>query len=621
VQEFPVDTDAPTIDIPTSWEVGKTIDYNIQDFGSGLSTLRIVIEDEDERYTKVAWNELVFGSQFNGEITWDGTFADGTIAPPGEYLVWIKANDKAGNERFGLGRVIVPEPNSLFTLFKSETTSTENLTPPTELFTDPTDELDLSSVTTSPSSSSTFGGSTNSIKETAQQSLALASGTTSSSSTTNSNVLWGAGVAAMIGAVTAYALDEKRKRREEEAQQRAQVQAEVDATNAALEASRQARREAAKINGWLEGQAMLEAYIEAAQGQGATDAQIAELRAQGATQGFGAAIAAAEVAVQTLYAQNVERQQRIQNHLAQEHDTTTADAWVQQQAELKKKAEEELQAGLAAYYNGMRQGEQVAQTTWWEKAVDFVQENIVQPVQEVVVAVTTFVDENIVQPVQNIVAPVESKPGKAPGLALVPPPTVGPPPWLKKLIDAGKKAAEDVTAWATDTWEDSKQWVNTNVVQPAKDTANKIVTTVPKIASATVESVQQWWDHIWSHRSKRLALTLTGISIVAPALYYVPNAITQSLYQTNIETLFGIGPEYFGIEIVQGYGSDIDYTVDRYNELIANGQFDDRKLIIDPIILKTSIALQNQWNIGGGFIDDLLAVTGHAVSSMNGKTG
>jgi hypothetical protein len=66
----------------------------------------------------------------------------------------------------------------------------------------------------------------------------------------------------------------------------------------------------------------------------------------------------------------------------------------------------------------MRQGEQVAQTTWWEKAVDFVQENIVQPVQEVVVAVTTFVDENIVQPVQSAVTPLESKSSKASGLAM-----------------------------------------------------------------------------------------------------------------------------------------------------------------------------------------------------------
>lgn len=106
-QEFYVDTIAPAVDLPAEWEVNDTITYKVQDDGSGLSGLRIVIEDEDEKFAKVAWDEAVSGDKFKGEITWNGKFKDGTIAPPGEYLVWVKAKDRAGNERFGLGRVIV----------------------------------------------------------------------------------------------------------------------------------------------------------------------------------------------------------------------------------------------------------------------------------------------------------------------------------------------------------------------------------------------------------------------------------------------------------------------------------------------------------------------------------
>ena len=69
----------------------------------------------------------------------------------------------------------------------------------------------------------------------------------SQSSGSQSNVLWGAAAAGVIGAATAYALEEKRKRKEEEARQAEQVRAEVEAKNEAIQASQQAQREALKI--------------------------------------------------------------------------------------------------------------------------------------------------------------------------------------------------------------------------------------------------------------------------------------------------------------------------------------------------------------------------------------
>ena len=69
---------------------------------------------------------------------------------------------------------------------------------------------------------------------------------------TQSNVLWGATAAAVIGAATAYALDEQRKRKEAEAKQLAEAQAKAAKLNAAEE-----QRKA--VAAWLESQAILNA--------------------------------------------------------------------------------------------------------------------------------------------------------------------------------------------------------------------------------------------------------------------------------------------------------------------------------------------------------------------------
>ena len=73
-----------------------------------MANLRLVIEDEDERYPKVDWEEGLSGEKFKGEIAWDGRFKDGTPATPGgEYYAWIKVTDSAGNEIMQAGQIIV----------------------------------------------------------------------------------------------------------------------------------------------------------------------------------------------------------------------------------------------------------------------------------------------------------------------------------------------------------------------------------------------------------------------------------------------------------------------------------------------------------------------------------
>jgi len=111
-----LDSSAPVIDLPSAWALGKTIPYEVTDNESGLASVRVVIEDENEKYAKVAWEEEVSGGSLEGEIGWDGKFKDGTAAPPGTYLVWVKAKDKAGNQSVKLGKVTVPEQFNWFGL-------------------------------------------------------------------------------------------------------------------------------------------------------------------------------------------------------------------------------------------------------------------------------------------------------------------------------------------------------------------------------------------------------------------------------------------------------------------------------------------------------------------------
>jgi hypothetical protein len=121
LQVYWVDTTAPAIELPEGWKAGETVRYDLQDppsstgqAGSGLAGVRIVIEDEDERYDKVVYQEALTGDKFRDQIYWDGRFADGTLAPAGEYPLTVIAWDGAGNEsRAGASLTVA---NKLLTL-------------------------------------------------------------------------------------------------------------------------------------------------------------------------------------------------------------------------------------------------------------------------------------------------------------------------------------------------------------------------------------------------------------------------------------------------------------------------------------------------------------------------
>ena len=109
-----------------------------------------------------------------------------------------------------------------------------------------------------------------------------------------------------------------------------------------------------------EGQNILNALIEEALAQGASEDEIANLKIQAATQGLGVAIDSGVNLTQTLAEQNAIRQQAYEDFRRGEWDgdQDIVDAWNAQQAALKLA---EQQAGLTAYYEGMKAAEQ-AQT-------------------------------------------------------------------------------------------------------------------------------------------------------------------------------------------------------------------------------------------------------------------
>jgi hypothetical protein len=253
LQELHIDTVAPTVDIPASWEVNETITYAVQDEGSGLASLRVVIEDEDERYAKIAWNENVSGAKFKNTITWDGKFKDGTVAPDGEYLVWIKASDMAGNDSYTLGMVTVSSPFSLFQFAPDGVSPTITSKPPKELFEEETSPSETYSNLTS-----SFGGATTYTGEKESTTFSVSSSAHATNSSKNSNILWGAAAVSVVGAAVLYAREEKRKREEEAARKRKEIEARI----AAQEAQKKAAEEARKIAQWHEGQAILRAEIE-----------------------------------------------------------------------------------------------------------------------------------------------------------------------------------------------------------------------------------------------------------------------------------------------------------------------------------------------------------------------
>lgn len=148
-----VDTVPPAIAMrDDALNLGDTLSYDLEDSLSGLWINRTVIEDDDEKYKKIVWLEVLTGNKSNdNEIRWDGLFTDGTKAAPGEYFITLKVSDQAGNETMRTVFVQVTALNSLL---------------PIPAFTSPASEQQTSEVSETSEvapASTTFGGTANDV--------------------------------------------------------------------------------------------------------------------------------------------------------------------------------------------------------------------------------------------------------------------------------------------------------------------------------------------------------------------------------------------------------------------------------------------------------------------------
>jgi len=277
----------------------------------------VVLEDKEGRYPKVSWNENASGENARGEFNWDGTFNNGTIAPPGLYRVWVKAIDQAGNQSTQYGNVIIPEPGSSSASSQPDASQNDDPIPPADL----SETDDVITVNTPPAL--TYGGSTTEIEpaEITDQSLSLSADATASPA--NPFPWWlVAGAAATAGAATYVASKPKFSR---------------------LQLKTKARK-------------------------------LAELEAK-----WAAEAAAKELAAKV---SKMDMQAKKTSRIEAEEDIKWEKTIAAQQKALK---DAETKAGLEAYYNARKQGEKEAamsappkEKSWWEKAIDYVDEHQVE---------------------------------------------------------------------------------------------------------------------------------------------------------------------------------------------------------------------------------------------------
>ncbi len=463
-----VDNESPSVSLPSSWLQWQTITLDIWDDGSGLSEAKIEISDPNGRWTKRVID--LNSSQFPLSFKWDRRFGDDTVAPNGTYNVKVIALDKVGNttNQTASVKVIIdvlpPGPTSTPQPYSRPTsTSTPAYTAtPTSLPTatptavvsvfgniDPTIESTPTPINPvmpreTPTQTSvldwlesvfSFNG------DSTEQATELDASSRSTDSRTpdlGSGVLWGTMAAAMAGAATSYVLEEKARREEEEARERAQKAAEK-AEKAKNEAKLHAQKMEKLEAKWAQEAAWEQARLEN-QKDFATVGQTAK----------------------------IEREE--EKEKANWISLITAS---QRKAE-EKKREEELKDAMDAYYSARKQAEKLAAEpiaepeNWWEKTKSFINESILQPLDE-------YVYEPIIEPVIEEAKEIITvstqwvntnvyQPYIAPAIDKVEEEISQGTSWLSETIYQPYVAP--VIEKVTEEVSNGFSWVNTNLYQP-----------------------------------------------------------------------------------------------------------------------------------------------------------
>ena len=371
VQNIKVDTIAPAIEMTETLSLGKAVYYSLEDSGSGLSIYRAVIEDDAEKYKKIVWLDSISGNKLEDQILWDGKFADGAKAAWGEYFITLKISDAAGNETM---KTAVVNVNLL---------SAMQIIPP---FTPPQVSLATTpapATQTGSALSTGFGGTNNDAAgKITSSSFALAGGVrteggarsvhtwtqvpnSATPAIPQSAILWGVAATALVGATLA---DWKRKRDEEEQRAREERQANGPSSYRKIAMAYQASLNNFKVT----------VAKALALGMSAKEAQA--LKDQVINSGkIGASLnTATNHITREVEAANARDLQK-----AREALLAKADEAARLKALEEQHKAEELQAGLAAYYQGRKAGETTVtlpneKKSLWEKAIDWIDKHQVE---------------------------------------------------------------------------------------------------------------------------------------------------------------------------------------------------------------------------------------------------
>ena len=401
-----VDNSAPKISLPDSWYQWDTVTLDIWDNHSGLAEARVEISDPEGRWP--ARKIRLDLESFPMDFKWDRCFGDGTVAPLGTYDVKVLAFDSMGNLThknasinilLGIlpaGPASTPQP---YVRVESAPIPQTNAVPlSSSALTQPavvsafgsTPEPAAQETTTSESIPTSRVAPTQTNVLDWLQSIFIpdenatesknAVGTPDESSNvpqtaaSESNVLWGATAAAMIGAATAYALDEKRKRQEEAERKRAEIEARI----AEQAAQQKAAEGAHKVAQWLEGQVLLKekALHELEMGDVTEKERLAAYKQSTQYQSYQARMA--EWHKQQAKLKAIEEADLTESERLAQY-TNSADYKEREATLLQYHQEERVRTADSARWAGLAsQGENAAnmpRKTWWEKTIHWVDEH------------------------------------------------------------------------------------------------------------------------------------------------------------------------------------------------------------------------------------------------------
>ena len=411
-----VDYQPPAINLPDLWFQWDTVTLDISDEHSGLSETRIEISDPQGR-----WPARVIQldpAQFPLQFKWDRRFGDGTIAEAGTYDVKVFATDRVGNTADNTTSIRV-----LLEILPPGPTSTQPSVPPTAV----NSATPVLSVTATPvwTATVTKPASSKAPANTATpvilvfgtiQPPAQATSTATSAATptprvtptqsnvvswmqsvfapvptqesvteitstvgskvesnprtasTNNSVLWGTAATAAITALTAYMQEEKRKREEEKARLEALEEAKEERRKKMKE------RKTAKMEAKRAQEAAWEAARQEAWAPAHIDVKVGRMEYEEGLNSVKAAPPATTPARSSLLAQERRAegkeeiiQEEINSYTAKPQEwKTDYENYVAQQALLAKQKEQEAAAP------------QPKKKTWWQKAIDWVDNHQVE---------------------------------------------------------------------------------------------------------------------------------------------------------------------------------------------------------------------------------------------------